>query len=357
MMKTKYLYPEGVSPEGMVSVTQLQGWMACAKRWEYGYLEGLAPRVERPYLTIGKLCHAGFEAAMRHAWMVERGAVAGGDLRALIGVGEARIREEYDRYLSGVDLLPEELPEFQQRLQGALTVFGQALAEFDPARWEVLTVAGGDGQGRPALELHFLVPCAGSKGLHGYVDAILRDRETGHAWCVDYKFRSQLEDPEEEQFSLQNAVYMRACERMGVDVVGTLTWQHLNVPAANPALTKSGVSRARVRTTWARYRAFVEQQGLDPADYAEMEEKLADVEWFRETYELRSPETVRAIWNQVVVPASWGVHRASKSGGRRSMFPWNCRGCQFRDLCQAELRGYDADDVRQRQYTRKERRK
>ena len=324
MRKTKCLYPGGASPEGMVSATQLQSWMACAKRWEYGYLEGLAPRVERPYLTIGKLCHVGFEAAMRHAWAVEHGAATGGDLRALIGVGETRIREEHDRYLSGVDLLPEELPEFQQRLQDALAVFGQALAEFDPARWEVLTVADG-GQERSALELHFLIPCAGSKGLHGYVDAILRDRETGHAWCVDYKFRSQLEDPEEEQFSLQNAVYMRACERMGADVVGTLTWQHLNV--------------------------------LDPADYAEMEEKLSDVEWFRETYELRSPETVRAIWDQVVVPAAWGVRRSSKGGSRRSMFPWNCRGCQFRDLCQAELRGYDADDVRQRQYTRKEHRK
>ena len=58
-----------------------------------------------------------------------------------------------------------------------------------------------------------------------------------------------------------------------------------------------------------------------------------------------------------MVPAAWGVRRASKGGNRRALFPWNCRACQFRELCQAELRGYDADDVRQRQYTRKEHRK
>ena len=105
------------------------------------------------------------------------------------------------------------------------------------------------------------------------------------------------------------------------------------------------------------YLSIPESTVLDPADYAEMEGKLADVEWFRETYELRAPDTVRAIWDEVVVPAAWGVRRSSKGGSRRSMFPWNCRGCQFRELCQAELRGYDADDVRQRQYTRKEHRK
>lgn len=360
MRKTKCLYPEGASPEGMVSATQLQSWMACAKRWEYGYLEGLAPRVERPYLIMGKLCHVGFQAAMERLWLAQRENLLDPEYPVGVDVlareGEASIREEHARYMDGIDFLPEELPEFERLLADALDVFGQALGEFDPLRWEVLTVYDGE-EGLPALELHFKVPCAGSKGLHGYVDAILRDRGTGHAWCVDYKFRSQLEDPDEEQFSLQNAIYMRACERMGVDVVGTLTWQHLNVPAADPALTKSGVSRARVRTTWARYREFVEAQGLDPADYAEMEQKLADVEWFREVYEHRSPETVRRVWDEVVVPAAWGIRRSAKGGNRRALFPWNCRACQFRELCQAELRGYDADDVRQRQYTRKEHRK
>lgn len=360
MRKTKCLYLEGAPPEGMVSATQLQSWMACAKRWEYGYLEGLSPRVERPYLTMGKLCHVGFHAAMERLWLAQRENLLDPEYpvgpEVLAREGETAIREEHARYMEGIDYLQEELPEFECLLADALDVFGQALGEFDPLRWEVLTVCDGHEE-LPALELHFRVPCAGSKGLHGYVDAILRDRETGHAWCVDYKFRSQLEDPDEEQFSLQNAVYMRACERMGVDVAGTLTWQHLNRPAAWPALTKGGVSRARIRTTWARYREFVEAQGLDPADYAEMEQKLADVEWFREVYEHRSPETVRRVWDEVVVPAAWGVRRASKGGSRRSMFPWNCRGCQFRELCQAELRGYDADDVRQRQYTRKEHRK
>lgn len=360
MRKTKCLYPEGASPEGMVSASQIQCWMSCGKRWEYSYLEGLSPRVERPYLTMGKLCHVGMHAAMARLWLAQREGEADPEspvgMEVLAREGATAIREEYTAYMSGIDYLQEELPEFERLLADALDVFGQALGEFDPLRWEVLTVYDGEEE-LPALELHFKVPCAGSKGLHGYIDAVLRDRETGYAWCVDYKFRSQLQADDEEAFNIQNAIYMRACRRMGLDVVGTLTWQHLNVPASDPQLTKGGVSRARIRTTWERYRKFVQDHGFDPADYAEMEEKLSDVEWFRETREYRSDDTVREIWDQIVVPAAWGVRRSSKGGNRRAMFPWNCRGCQFRELCQAELRGYDADDVRQRQYTRKEHRK
>lgn len=356
MRKTRCLYPKGTSPEGMVSVSQIQCWMSCGKRWEYSYLEGLAPRVERPYLTIGKLCHVGMQAAMERLWLCQR--ERGGDplypvtVDDLAREGAYAIREEHARYMDGIDFLPEELPGFEQVRDDALAVFDQALREFDPLRWEVLTVHDGH-EDLPAVELHFKVPCPGSKGLHGYIDAILRDRESGQVWCTDYKFRSQLQDDEEESFNLQNAVYMWACHRMGIEVTGTQTWQHFNRPAADPALTKGGVSRARIRTTWDHYRRFVEERGLDPADYAEMEEKLADVEWFRATLEYRNADTVRRIWDGIVVPASWGIRRAAMGGNRRALFPWNCRGCQFRELCQAELRGYDADFVRGSQYTRK----
>lgn len=359
MRRTRCLYPEGTSPEGMVSASQIQCWMACGKRWEYSYLEGLAPRMERPYLTMGKLCHLGFQRAMERLWEAQRAGMfdpaypIGVD--DLIDVGERAMNEEFARYLDGIDYLPEEAPEFEQLRWDSLFVFEQALREFDPLRWEVLTVNDG-GQERPALELHFKVPCPGSKGLHGYIDAILRDRESGQVWCTDYKFRSQLQDDEEESFSLQNAVYMHACRRMGIEVTGTQTWQHLNKPAADPALTKGGVSRARIRTTWDHYRRFVEEQGLDPADYAEMEEKLADVEWFRATLEYRNADTVRRIWDEVVVPASWGIRRAARGGNRRALFPWNCRGCQFRELCQAELRDYDADYIRKASFVQKDRR-
>lgn len=357
MKTTKCLFPEGTSPDGMISVSQIQSWMSCKKKWEYAYLEGLTPRVERPYLTIGKLCHVGMQAAMECLWTYLPGRNLSGPLRHtvfedLLQEGEKAIRREHARYMDGIEFLNEEFPDFNQICEDAVSIFSQALGEFDPLRWDVLTVYE-NGKAKPALELHFLVPCRGSKGLHGYIDAILRDRESGQVWCTDYKFRSQLQADEEEQFNLQNAVYMYACHRMGIEVTGTQTWQHLNRPAANPALTKNGVSRTRIKTTWDHYRQFVEQQGYDPEDYMDMKEKLSDVEWFKSTLEYRNPKTIQNVWNEIIVPASWGIRRSFKGDNNRALFQWNCKNCQFRELCQAELRDYDADFIRKSQFTQK----
>jgi hypothetical protein len=98
---------------------------------------------------------------------------------------------------------------------------------------------------------------------------------------------------------------------------------------------------------------------MDPADYAEeMQEKLADIEWFRATYEYRNPDTVSNIWNEIVVPASYAVksaHTNAKKNRRNSrhMYPWNCKMCQFQDLCLAELRNHDADFLRQTEYVKR----
>jgi hypothetical protein len=337
----------------MVSVSQLQSFMSCPKKWEYGYIENLTPRVERPYLGIGKLCHKGMETAMRYKWEHEReqGYCREHALnQAIIAMGD-----DWVKYMNDNTFLEEELPDQKQILVDAVSVFTQAFWEFDTDKYEVVTLHK-DGKPIPALELHFVVPCAGSKGLHGYIDAILIDKETECAWCVDYKFRKSLSPDEEEATNIQNAVYTHACYKMGVNIVGTMTWQHLNTPAADPAVLKNGtISRAKIKTTWRHYEEFCKGHGVDPTPYEdEMKEKLADIEWYRATYEFRNPETVKRMWNQIVVPASYAVKSAYRGNNRRHLYPWNCKMCQFKDLCQAELRDHDADFLRSTQYTKRE---
>lgn len=350
---TPFLFDGRADAPAMMSASQLQSLMACPKKWGYGYLEGLRPRVERPYLTIGKLCHLGMQTAMEARW--------GGseDVDQMERSGLYQIDSAWGEFVESVPFLDEELLVQEDLLDDARSVFSQALREFDPLRWDVMSVVRG-GEECPALELHFQVPCIPGMDVHGFIDAILVDRETGQAWCTDYKFRKSLAGDDEEQFNVQNAIYLRACREMGIDVVGTMTWQHLNTPAADPALLKSGkVSRAKVRTTWDRYSGFCLAHGEDPEEYREeMEPKLAEIEWWRATKEYRSDDTVQRIWDEVVAPYSrtaYLVRRGARQSVdmERAMFPWNCRGCQFAELCQAELRGYDAEYIRATQFCRK----
>lgn len=359
MKNCKYLFDESKqTPDGMVSVSQLQSFMSCAKKWEYGYVEGITPRVDKSYLTIGKLCHKGMQTAMHELWLIGQG-MGGGSTNWFKEIADKAVyamHEEWHNYVGNTPLLPEEMPDMEQLLQDAVSVFTQAFEEFEPWKYEVYTLQK-DGQPIPALELHFVVPCAGTKGLHGYIDAILKDKETGFLWCTDYKFRKSLSPDEEEAYNIQNAVYSWACHKMEIPITGTMTWQHVNTPAADPAILKDGrISRAKIKTTWSHYEQFCRDHGQDPQDYyIEMEEKLRDIEWFRPTYEYRNMPTIKKIWNDCVLPAARAVAKArnTKVKKYRSMYPWVCKMCQFQSLCQAELRDYDADAIRAREYTKR----
>ena len=347
---TKCLFTDGTSTEGMVSVSQLQTYMGCPKKWAYNYIERLTPRVERPYLSIGKLCHKGMETAMRVKWGLDNDSLCGPE--HILEEALLAMREEWKKYMSSNCFLEEEIPEQEQILADAESVFTQAFWEFDIEKYEVLTVYK-DGEPIPALELHFLMPCPGSKGLHGYIDAILRDKQSGFVWCTDYKFRKSLSPNEEEAFNVQNAVYTRACAKMGIDITGTMTWQHINTPASDPVQLKNGTfSRAKIKTTWEHYAHVLEMAGVDPEDYEEeMKPKLSDIEWYRATYEYRNSDTVQSVWEQSIVPTSWAIKKAYKTNNPRFVYPWNCKMCQYGNLCQAELRGHDAEFLRNTEYT------
>lgn len=359
MKNTKCLYDESQAPVGMVSVSQLQTFLSCPKKWEYGYIEEITPRVERSFLTIGKLCHKGMQVAMQTLWELGENAQhyqKSEVMQTLYTKAIEAINDAYRAYMDEVPHLDEEIPDLEQMKLDAHAVFIQALEEFDPLKYEVVTLQK-DGGLIPALELHFLVPCAGSKGLHGYIDAILKDRETGFVWCTDYKFRKSLSPDDEEAFNIQNSVYSWACHKMNIPITGTMTWQHCNTPAAEPTLLKDGkVSRSKIKTTWGQYKAFCFRNGINPDAYEEeMKPKLDEIEWYRATYEYRNLETIRTIWKECVVPASRAIGRARnpKNKKNRSLYPWNCKMCQYQSLCQAELRGYDADAIRAREYTKR----
>lgn len=349
MKNTIYLYNENESPEGMISVSQLQTFLSCKKKWEYDYIEKITPRVDRSYLTIGKLCHKGMQVAMYAMWNKIPWQTASDK-------GVDAINEEWEEYMDVTPLLDEEVPDMNQMLIDAIEIFKQAFKEFEPWKYEVLTVKR-SGEIIPALELHFKVPCPPTKGLHGYIDAILKDKETGFVWCVDYKFRKSLAPDDDEAFNIQNSVYAYACEKMGINITGTMTWQHMNTPAMDPQILKDGkISRAKIKTTWEHYASFCRQHMQDPSLYEdEMEDKLSDIEWYRTTYEYRNNLTIGNIWTECCLPVAKEIKKAhgKHADNYRSLYPWNCKMCQYQSLCQAELRGYDIESIKEREYVKR----
>ena len=126
---TKCLFLSETSTEGMVSVSQLQTFMSCPKKWAYNYIERLTPRVERPYLSIGKLCHKGMETAMRVKWGLDNDSLC--DPKRILEEALLVMREEWEEYMSKNCFLEEEIPEQEQILADAKIFFTQAVWEVD----------------------------------------------------------------------------------------------------------------------------------------------------------------------------------------------------------------------------------
>jgi len=167
--------------------------------------------------------------------------------------------------------------------------------------------------------------------------------------CTDFKFRKTLASDDTEQFNLQNTIYIKAAAKLGIACTGTMTYQHLNTPPSIPSLTTKGtVSRAKIKTDWNTYAQFCRDNDLDPADYAdEMIPKLAEIEWSKKTIEYRNNDTIKNIWNRVIVPSAYSIS-AKRSKIIPCMFPMNCTiMCDYAGLCQADLRGYDLEYIKQ----------
>ena len=115
MKKTKCLFDEEKqTPAGMVSVSQLQSFMSCGKKWEYGYMENLTPRVERPYLSIGKLCHRGMQVAMQYIWKNQRTETPMSKTEVLRSALYA-IDCDWEKYMEENTFLDEEIPDQEDR--------------------------------------------------------------------------------------------------------------------------------------------------------------------------------------------------------------------------------------------------
>ncbi len=98
---------------------------------------------------------------------------------------------------------------------------------------------------------------------------------------------------------------------------------------------------------------MIRREGLDAKKYVDMLELLEGKEdTFFERVFLPTPSTdmIIEVVNDFLQTAA--EIQAKRAGGRcaRSMSSFNCNTCEFRTLCEAEVRGLDADFVRKSEY-------
>ena len=263
-----------------------------------------------------------------------------------------------ERRRSGIDLrggidgaAPEEVDALLVIEAEAQGIVRKHLHEIDFDRYDTLVVGN-----EPIIERAFtmrLPKAAGSYfgGYHGTVDWGVLDREVDAVFVADYKVRSSFNPPEAEEVNLQLAMYQRLLLANGIMTDGTLMFQIKAAAPREPELLKSGkaLSRQDINTDWDTYLNVITRHGFDPDDYLDMQQKLATKEWRRIERTYRSETEVKAIWDQIVLPAAAEISDFMTNAGsvvagkRRSWNHMTCQGCWARDFCVAELRNEDTE--------------
>lgn len=294
-----------------VSWSEIAAWCSCRQRWFWAYQRLIVPkRVERAP-SVGSCGHAALAAMLQ-----------GKDWRLAVELWLEReikkrplFEEDIAERRAVADLILGIMPRYQERYHDDLSPV--------------------------VVESKFEIPIRGiSTKLIGYWDAIVRSSD-GNLWLVENKFPQQRFRSEADlELDGQVGVYQYAAHRLGYPVIGTIYNQILARLPAEPKVNKDGsLSRARICTDWQTYQSFAVRQGLDPAHYSEMQEKLVDFEFFQRNHIYRPLIEIR-LFTRDMERRIWDM-RGSKKHIYRSESFIICGHCPYRELCLESVKGGD----------------
>jgi hypothetical protein len=189
------------------------------------------------------------------------------------------------------------------------------------------------------------------------LDKIVTQRKSGLRFLTDHKFHARIPDAQDRFADIQTLLYFWAWNltHSKEDRLAGIIWDYGRMKApAIPELLKGGelTRRSNIDTDSFTYMRTIRDNGLNARDYKDMLESLRGKEnTFFERVTLPSPS--KALVESVVEDARITVRELRALPDytpRDGMSMFNCRGCEFRAVCEAELRGLDFEFVKKRDY-------
>lgn len=320
-----------------VSWSKIRTWRTCKRSYWYKYNEGL--KKKSPPLPL------------------LRGAALGEmlDLRAMKKNGLKAL----DKYAETYRLLFIEEQEMYGDFIGDLTKIYQGYCEtYDKEGFEYT-----------GIELELKVKLTKNIEFVGYIDKIVRDKEK-LLWEMDHKSHKNIPGEDQRYADLQQVFYVwgynQGVKKEKNKLSGVL-WDYIRTkPPTVPEQLKNGElsRRANMDTTYSTYLAEIKSLKLDPANYRDILERLkSEPNTFFQRVKLPSSNdamtktVVQDMINtaqEIYFVTGVGVLPWTKDQATRSMSNWNCPGCEFFEVCQTELRGYDASFIKKTRYTDRE---
>jgi hypothetical protein len=178
----------------------------------------------------------------------------------------------------------------------------------------------------------------------GIVDK-LPTASSGLTFVLDHKTHRILPDEDTRYSDIQTVLYYWALRELGEKVDG-VCWDYIRTkPPAVPEVLKSGglSRRANIDTDYETYLKAVNDNGLNPADYQDMLDKVKGNTFFKRIFLPRPNEDlVQAVVGDFFSTAK--EIQSSTSSVRN--LTRDCKMCSYYQLCSAEVRGLDSEFIK-----------
>lgn len=192
----------------------------------------------------------------------------------------------------------------------------------------------------------------------GYIDKVAVDGP-GRRWLMDHKFNKTIPDADHRFHELQLILYIWAWNRWNADKPADgICWDYVRTtPPTLPTILKSGglSQKASLRCDRYTYEQMLKREKLDPKPYAKYLKHLErnDSMFFERVF-LPAPKAAQIA--QVVEDFRTTALTIKHMNGiaPRHMSKFNCQGCEFLKLCEADVRGLDVNFVQKAHYKPRE---
>lgn len=187
------------------------------------------------------------------------------------------------------------------------------------------------------------------------IDAAVKDAKK-RPWLLERKTPKSFPDEDVRMSDIQTVLYLWAWLSIGRKAQGIL-WDYVRSkpPTIPDQLKAGGLSIAKnIDTTYDVYLNEIKRLKLNPKDYTEKLDSLkgTDQKFYRRVYMPVSQGVMETIVEDFKTTAR--EIRDNPDSQVRTL-SYDCRQCEFYNLCQAELRDLDTDFILKSQYERSDR--
>ncbi len=321
-----------------ISFSEVSSYRRCPKAWEYRYLKRLKKKFKGVRLLKGEILHE-----MLNAYVNQK-IIKGYNEADPWDVLEA-YAEMYSTYFEEErDLHGDVIGDCGKIFEGYLRKYRRDTLTYEASEVKVEVDLSKLGSG--ALPVKFI----------GFIDKIARDPQK-RRWIVDHKFLKSIPTADDRFSELQLLLYVWAYGMQHPkEKLDGVCWDYARskAPTEPEVLKKGGLSkRKNLDCDPYTYLKAIRREGLDATEYVDMLELLEGKEdTFYERVFLPTPSTdmIIEVVNDFLQTAAEIQIKRDDRRCARSMSSFNCSTCEYRLICEAEVRGLDHLFIRQSEY-------